>query len=191
MKGFFLFIVVVILIVISACGSSTTRNPTTGNSNAGFNSVGSTPLGQSNSPNDLSPPNTASEENSKIESPMANRRKMVPVQQTGPVPPAPMRPAPENSEIATTMNNDGMVFETRVFKGNPQLAKVEMLWLSPTNKKVTIFLKSGKKVESPGERIDNLTTVSTAVLLEIAGVKAAEPKPADDSSRTPQKKRIQ
>ena len=85
------------------------------------------------------------------------------------------------------MNASGQVFETRVFKENPQLAKVEMLWISPTDKKVKIYLKSGKIVQDSGERIDNLTTVSTSVLLEIAGVKPAQPK-ADQPQR---KKKIQ
>ena len=69
------------------------------------------------------------------------------------------------------MNANGQVFETRVFKDNPQLAKVEMLWISTTDKRVKIYLRNGKTVQSAGDRIDNLTTVSASVLLDIAGVK--------------------
>lgn len=89
---------------------------------------------------------------------------------SGPLPPPQFRPAPENSKIATTMNGEGAVIETRVFKNNPQLVKVEMTWAGPKDKTFKIFLKNGKVVEAKSDNIDNLESTPTSVLLKLAGM---------------------
>ena len=132
-------------------------------------------------------PGTNSSPNSNTESPPNSNRtltraemmekyrqkSLVNAPSSGPLPTPQFHPAPENSAIATTMNKDGAVVETRVFKSDPQLAKVEMTWVGPQNSTLKIFLKNGRIVETRSENIQNLGTTPVSVFLEIAGMRAA------------------
>lgn len=93
---------------------------------------------------------------------------------SGPLPAPQFRPAPENSTVATSMNQEGAVIETRVFKNNPQLIKVEMKWIGPKDSTLKIFLKDGRIVEAKGGKIENLGSTPVSVLLEMAGIKASK-----------------
>jgi hypothetical protein len=84
--------------------------------------------------------------------------------------PAPLdfRPGPENSEIATTMNDRGQPVEVRVFKDHPQLQRVEAVWLGPTEKLLRITLRDGNTVEVKTDSIANLASASADVLVQLA-----------------------
>ena len=101
------------------------------------------------------------------------QKSLVNAPSSGPLPTPQFHPAPENSAIATTMNKDGAVVETRVFKSDSQLAKVEMTWVGPQNSTLKIFLKNGRIVETRSENIQNLGTTPVSVFLELAGMRAA------------------
>ncbi len=91
-----------------------------------------------------------------------------------PLPKPQFKAAPENSLIATTMNNQGAVVETRIFESDPQIAKVEMTWNSPKDATLKIFLKNGQNVETKAGGIKDLGTTPVSVLRRMAGVKAAK-----------------
>lgn len=74
--------------------------------------------------------------------------------------------------VSTTMNSQGAVVETRVFKDNPQLVRVEMTWVGPKDNTLKIFLRSGRVVEAKADNIENLGSTPISVLLEKAGIKA-------------------
>lgn len=93
---------------------------------------------------------------------------------SGPLPPPEFRPAAENSMVSTTMNPQGAVVETRVFKNNPQLARVEMTWFGPKDNSLKIFLRNGRVVETKAGNIENLGSTPVSVLLGKAGIKAAK-----------------
>jgi hypothetical protein len=97
-------------------------------------------------------------------------------------PPIAFQKAPENSEFAAYMEKGGMVVETRIFKGHPQLNSVIMKWIDPQTRALKVTLQNGKVVERQPVRIANLRTVSTTELLNIIGIKPeagrAVPPPA-------------
>jgi hypothetical protein len=87
------------------------------------------------------------------------------------------RPAPEDSEAAVTMADDGSIMEIRVFKSHPRLEKVESTWVDPKEKKLKIFLKGGNVIELKTDRVASLQSTTTAELLEIASSKKKGDRP--------------
>jgi hypothetical protein len=77
------------------------------------------------------------------------------------------RPAPENSEFAVVLADS--VFERRTFKNHPKLLKVEKV-TEGTKKSIKVFLTDGKVIDLPGEKIDFISTASSATILQAAGV---------------------
>jgi hypothetical protein len=90
--------------------------------------------------------------------------------------PAAGRILPDGSEILTELRD--VPIETRTFKGHPQLLKVVKSGM-PTQATVKIYLKSGKIIEIPGEKVPNLSAAQASDLLTAAGVKPEAPRPAD------------
>ena len=82
------------------------------------------------------------------------------------------RPAPENSETATTMTDDGSILEIRVFKGHPHLAKVEATWTEPTDKSLKVYLKNGTVVDIKTDRIGNLRDTPSIEIMQVAGIRS-------------------
>ncbi len=80
-------------------------------------------------------------------------------------------PAGENSEVSSTMDKQGNFVESRFFKGHPQLEKVERTYLDPKNSTLKIFLKGGKVVTVSGDKIKDFVGTSSAMYLEMAGIK--------------------
>ncbi len=108
---------------------------------------------------------------------MENRARRVEVQQTGPSQPPPLRPAPENSTVAITMDKSGDFIETRIFTGNQYLSKVERTSNGP-KQTIKVFLKNGRVVQVPAERVSSINTITIASLLDLAGVKVSAPPAA-------------
>ena len=86
-------------------------------------------------------------------------------------------PAPDNSEISSTMNNN-VPTEVRTFKNNPMLAKMERIFVDVKNPQIKVYLKNGKVVNVPSGKISNPATVSADEILSAAGIvrKPAPPK---------------
>lgn len=106
---------------------------------------------------------------------MANRRKISDTNPNGPVPPPTRTPGPENSEFDTTMDKQGNFVEERFFKDHPVLIKAIRTLYGPNNSEVKVYLKSGKVVTIPGNKVDVLSKVQTSLLLSLAGVKMPAP----------------
>jgi len=90
--------------------------------------------------------------------------------------PPEFRPAPEDSEAAVTMDEDGAIHEIRVFKNHPELERVEFIWTDPKDKRVLFTLKGGRKVETRTDTISNLQAASAAELMSLANKSKAEKK---------------
>ena len=86
------------------------------------------------------------------------------------------RPAPENSEASVMMNQDGSITEIRVFKNHPQIARVEATWSDPTMKNLKVYLKNGKVVTAKTDKIPNLQSVTSEVILQAAGINSTATK---------------
>jgi hypothetical protein len=98
-----------------------------------------------------------------------NKRRLIDVPGTT-RPSLQYQPAGEDSEIASTMNAAGQMFEVRVWKRHPQLVKVESIWIDAKNKQLTYMLRSGKVLNITTDRIGNLKQATTSQLLDIAGL---------------------
>lgn len=92
--------------------------------------------------------------------------------------------APGDSEISSTMNSQGVPIETRTFKNDPLLDKVEKILADPKNPQVKIYLKNGKVVNLPASKIGDSAIVSANEILIAAG---AIPKTAPSGSDSKEK----
>jgi len=86
-------------------------------------------------------------------------------------------PAPENSEYSVSLGKVGL--ETRVFKDHKVINKVEKI-IDGKRTADKIYLRSGKVVDVPAEKVENLRIISAAELMDLAGV-----HPAPDISDAP------
>lgn len=76
-------------------------------------------------------------------------------------------PAPEDSEFGAVLAD--MVFERRTFKSHPRLSKVEKT-TKGGNKTIKVYLKDGKVLEIPGEKIEFISKATSASILQAAGI---------------------
>lgn len=77
------------------------------------------------------------------------------------------RTAPDNSTVSSAMNAKGIPIETRTFKDNKYLVKVERIFTNP--KTIKIYLKDGKIVEVGDDKLPNFTAASPGNILIAAG----------------------
>ena len=93
------------------------------------------------------------------------------------------RPAPDNSIYSVTLADEAV--ETRTFKDNPQLVRVEKR-SNGTQSSIKVFLKDGRVIDLPGDKIAAMSMASAADILAAAGVNhggpAASKKAAQPSS---------
>jgi len=91
------------------------------------------------------------------------------------------RPAAEDSEFGVVLTD--VVFERRTFKRHPQLLKIEKI-TSGEKKTINVYLKDGRIVEVPGEKINSISTAGSAGILKAAGVDVPAPvrKPGSKAS---------
>ncbi len=80
-------------------------------------------------------------------------------------------PAPDNSEISSTMNSKGVPIETRVFKNNPMLLKVEKTFEDPVNPLTKAYLKNGKVLIVPKGALAKPETATGDEILRAVGAK--------------------
>lgn len=79
--------------------------------------------------------------------------------------------APDNSEVSSTMNEKGVPIETRVFKNHPILAKMEKSFADIEKPLIKVYLKNGKILIAPNDKISNTATVPADEILRLVGVK--------------------
>jgi hypothetical protein len=84
-------------------------------------------------------------------------------------------PAPDDSEYSTTMDQSGSAIETRTFRKDPVIAKVERIWKGVNDKTVSIYLKNGKVVSVPADKWTDIKSQPVQVFYEAAGVKPPTP----------------
>jgi hypothetical protein len=81
------------------------------------------------------------------------------------------RPLPEDSELSTVMNSKGNVIETRTFKNNPYISKLERVTVTPKDVSLKLYLKNGTVRELPADKVKDFRIVATGTLLDIIGFK--------------------
>jgi hypothetical protein len=84
------------------------------------------------------------------------------------------RPAPDDSQITTSLGQD--LIETRTFKNNAQIAKIEVI--GTTSKTVKIYLRNGQVRELPEGKVgDPLSESANNILKVLAAGGTAQSKP--------------
>lgn len=86
--------------------------------------------------------------------------------------------ASDNSEIYTEMNQKGQPVETRVFKDNASLDKVVRTYLTAENPQIKVYLKNGKVIDLPKDKIENIFNVSADEILSSVGAAPQKSAPA-------------
>jgi hypothetical protein len=161
----FLFSVlfVIFITLTNGCDSNSSNNIAVSNSAQNGNAVNSASIPSenntavNNSQNSVTTNIQVSTENVEV--------KKIPMQTDSVPQSTPKQIAPDNSEI-TSMLGENFV-QTRTFKNNPQLLKVEVTMLSnENNRKVTkVYLKNGKIKEiSEGKIADPMTESADNIL---------------------------
>jgi hypothetical protein len=163
MKKYLLFVIFINLIVSGACSSeqpkTNTSNVNAPNANTEINGNVNTnliPLGNVNNANI-----NTNQVNVIVPKP-ANQNVKSSLNAA---------PAPFDSTVTTTMTKDGKFLETRVFKSEPTILKVERM---QENKTIKLYLKNGKVVDLPYDKGFNLfTSGSPQDILAAGGIKPA------------------
>jgi hypothetical protein len=83
------------------------------------------------------------------------------------------KPAPDNSTFVSFLTDVG--YEIRTFKNHPQLLKAEKTIAASGKQTLKVFLRNGRVVEVPADRVPALATVRAASLLEAAGLNQQPP----------------
>lgn len=152
------------------CGSNTNTSV-----NVNSRTSSNTPAAQSNGSDGLTvevvplDPKQANLSNSGNYGSNSNQRPVVDA--PGSMPAAKPREviAPENSVVTVSSNESGDFIETRVFKSDPLIAKVEKT-TNGKSRTAKIFLKTGRVVNVDGDKIALINSTQLSTLKELAGV---------------------
>jgi hypothetical protein len=97
------------------------------------------------------------------------------------------REAPDNSLYWSTLTD--VALETRQFRDNAQIGKVEKV-NDGRKSTIKIYLRNGKLVEVPGEKVADISRESVTTFINLAGLKPpAPPQPPPASAPNPEKQR--
>ncbi|CAN5468627.1 hypothetical protein BH10ACI1_BH10ACI1_24630 [soil metagenome] len=81
-------------------------------------------------------------------------------------------PAPNNSSIATTMNERNEFMQIRIFNSDPQIEKLEK---NANTQKVRVFLKNGKVLDVPaGQTLDFVNASPQEILIAVGLMKKTD-----------------
>ncbi len=102
----------------------------------------------------------------------ANRKERSDVRPNSTPQPLQFKPAPENSEMAVTMQSDGLIVETRVFKNHPTLARAELSY-GKGDRSLKVTLHDGRTATVNAEKVEVLRDLKAAQIIAMASKQAA------------------
>jgi hypothetical protein len=182
-----------ILLVLGGCSgkngesSPTTANgagPAAANSNpAEANTVAAT---NSNPPAGMQPYNGMQNLDRNAFNATNDNRKVIKYEPKKDELPFGTRIAPDDSTMTTSSRGRDFV-ETRTFRSDPLLARVEKIMDGKTTH-YKVYLKNGKMFEAPAEKMENMPALSPANILEAIGMR---PNPPADPATTRDAKKDQ
>lgn len=108
----------------------------------------------------------------------SNKTAVVPAMSS----PTPL-PAPDNSTVKSEMLRDGTAREVREFKDDPTIIKVERR-ISSQKDRYFVYLRNGKVVEAPADKMKDYRIFAPANILEIIGVKPPSPAATNAGPQT-------
>ncbi len=92
--------------------------------------------------------------------------------------------APDDSTFRSEMDKSGNFKEIREFRNNPYIGKVERKILG-ADSKYYVYLKNGKVVEAPADKMANFRALAPSNILEIIGVKPPAANIATGETKRP------
>ena len=84
-------------------------------------------------------------------------------------------PAPDNSDYQTTMDKTGSAIEIRTFHDNKYITKVTRTWKGVNDKSIQIYLKNGKVVNVPGDKLPEIRSLPVESFYTAAGITINQP----------------
>ena len=179
-----LFLLAFVTAALASCSADETASNSQKSSNRASNSAPQTYVDNNGQG---SPANTGELANVETEA-MRKARKLEEMRaaansQSGKKPaPVNVRPAPEDSEITTTLTD--VAREVRVWKKHPSLAKIEKIY-DGQNISIKVYLRDGRVLDLPGTAIPQLDQVPSDNVLTLVGV-----APTAAKSENPVKKSV-
>ncbi len=186
------FLIIVILVFSGGCSSNPAANQATGGTNpaANSNSVNANTVAATNSnpPAEMQAYNGMQNVNPNAFNASGDNLKVIPYQPKKDEIPYGSRTAPDDSIVSSGSRGKNFV-ETRTFKNHPLISKVEKIMDGKTTK-YKVYLKSGKVVDAPTDKMSNYTAMAPNSILEAIGMKPQlEPnpqtKPEDKEAQKP------
>jgi hypothetical protein len=175
-----------VLIVFSGCSSNTETNAINGigaNSSApNSNSVAAT----NSNPPGMQPYNGAQNLNPNAFNAKSDNLKVIPYQPKKDELPYGSRTAPDDSIISSGSRGKDFL-ETRTFKSNPTIVKVEKIMDGKTTK-YKVYLKNGKVLDAPVEKMTDFSAMAPDNILDAIGM---PPKPPTNLQPNPEQKKDQ
>lgn len=99
------------------------------------------------------------------------------------VQPNPPVAGPDNSEVQTIMDQNGVVTETRTFKNNKNITKVVRTTTDGTNRTVTVYNAKGEKRNLPKDKVENAMKDTGDALASAAGWTVDKSKDAASATK--------
>lgn len=184
---YFVFILAIIA-VFSGCSSGVATNATTNGANPvapNSNPANANAVSAANSnPSGMQPYNGAQNINPNAFNATNDNLKVTQTQPKKDEMPYGSRTAPDDSFIVSGSRGKDFL-ETRTFKNHPVLAKVEKIMDGKTIK-YKVYLKSGKVVDAPADKMTNMEALAPNNILDAIGML---PKPqTNPQAKTEEKK---
>jgi hypothetical protein len=166
-------LIIAILVFSGACSSNLPANQTTGGTNSAANSdpanANTAAATNSNPAIQMQPYNGVQNINSNAFNATSDNLKVIPYQPKKDELPYGTRNAPDDSIVSSGSRGRDFV-ETRTFKNHPILSKVEKIMDGKTTK-YKVYLKSGKVVDAPADKLSNYTAMAPNSILDAIGMK--------------------
>jgi hypothetical protein len=174
-------LITAILVIFSGCSSNTETNRSANGANpapANSNPANANGIAATNSyPPGMQPYNGAQNLNPAAFNATNDNLKVIPVKPKKDDMPYGSRSAPDDSVISSGSRGKDFV-ETRTFKNHAVLDKVEKIMDGKTTK-YKVFLKSGKVVDAPAEKLTNFAVTSPEGILDAIGM-MPKPQPSTE-----------
>jgi hypothetical protein len=185
------FLVIAILVVSGSCTSNPPANTTIGgaeNQPANSNPANAVAATNANPAVEMKAYNGVQNINPNAFNAANDNLKVIPYVPKKDEMPYGTRIAPDDSIVSTGSRGKDFV-ETRTFKNHALLSKVERIMDGKTTK-YKVYLKSGKVLDAPADKMSNYTAMAPNSILEAIGMKPViEPnqqmKPEDKEAQKP------
>jgi PBP1b-binding outer membrane lipoprotein LpoB len=178
-----LVFIIAILVFFNGCSSSEQTNGANPNAPNSANANSAAAI-NANPPGAMQPYNGVQNLSPNAFNATNDNLKVIPVKPNNNQSSLMTRSAPDDSTV-TSGSRGLLFFEARTFNNHPVLAKVEKIMDGKTSK-YKVYLKNGKTLDAPAEKMENYLTLAPENILDAVGML---PKPQTNSQVKPVEKK--